>query len=157
MAKRWFVIIVTAVTGLLLSGAPAGATVPLLADCGYTLGGVQQSCGGAAQGVPVVPGTGQNVDVSCMATSPASANVQATVVNCYIESTDKTEFHYTINQVTNGDVSTLTHTFPATTLTHNTFFLCVRGGYVDAGGVEHLPINPTCDPLQLPVGGTSVA
>ena len=157
MAKRWIVVVLTAMSCLFVTAMSASADST--SGCGYAIGGVQQQCAGAEQGVPAPLQTGNNVDVTCTAISPAGANVQATAVNCYIENYARTEIHYSITQTTNGDASTLVATFDASTLGSNNYFLCVRAGYIDAIGNFHAPTKAECNPLQLPgpLGETNIA
>lgn len=122
---------------LVATAAPASATasVHLTAGCGYG-----QTCTGTAQDVPG-RGTGADVAVSCSAYTPYE--VQATIVQCFIKG-NAGDVHYTPRKLTQGQASTLTHTFGAWSLTSRTYQICVGAGLYSTGGTHNAPTGFSC-------------
>jgi hypothetical protein len=117
---------------------PAGAVASAQlspANCGYN-----HTCVGYAQDVVGV-GTGTDVFVSC--TAAGTASVQATIVRCYIKG-NTGDIHYTNPVLTQGNASTLTHTFDAWSLQSRTYTICVGAGYYSNSGTYFAPTNYKC-------------
>jgi|SwirhisoilCB2_FD_contig_71_2901444_length_1340_multi_7_in_0_out_0_2 hypothetical protein len=125
---------------------PASATA---ADCGYSSGSQSQQCHGQAQSTPKV-GTGQDVRAVCAAETPF--NVQATIVSCEIIGTNN-DTHWSGASVLNGPAAALTHTWPASELSSNSYQLCVYAGYISTTGVYHQQANPACG---VTIGSVSI-
>lgn len=132
--------VLTAITATLALAPPASAIFSggASASCGYG-----QTCSGAAQDVPGIGSSGTDVTVNCNAQTPYS--VQATIVQCYIWG-NTGDRHYTIPVYTQGQASSLTHTFDSWNLSSRSYILCVGAGYVSAGGVYRAPTNYACNP-----------
>lgn len=118
------------------SAAPASAFASAAGgNCGY---GRNQVCVAYAQSVPQV-GTGSDVTVSCTALTTQS--VQATIVQCYIVGNNG-DVHWTPAILTQGQASTLVHTFDAWDLTSNTYRVCTGAGIFN--GTYFGPSNFVC-------------
>lgn len=124
-----------AVVAVAASPASALASASVGGNCGYNR---SQACLAYAQSVPRV-GTGTDVQVSCSAAT--TRTVQATIVQCYIRGNNG-DVHYTPATLTQGQASTLTHTFDAWSLTSNTYQICTGAGVFNGSYIA--PSNFVC-------------
>jgi hypothetical protein len=117
------------------AAALASFSVSVSGNCGYQR---SQLCSAYAQSVVGV-GTGSSVTVSCTAAS--TRRVQATIVQCYIVG-NSGDVHWAPAALTQGQVSTMAHTFDAWSLTSNAYRICTGAGVFDV--TYHGPSNFIC-------------